>query len=377
MITVGHEFIDAVRPLLDGLSDGICIADAEGKLLYANHAAARLLGQDAASFESRTICDALCGRLASHDACCAAECPLRRPGGPQDAITFSGKYRPAERDERGGGAAGAEGSRDLRVRCLRVRLPHAERHFLILEDVSSEAEIERRHEEWRQMLAHDLRAPLTNALGALRAIDELGAGHALTGDDVELAQIGVRACRRIEEIIDTYLAVARLEAAAMPVRPSAVDAGALAGVLVQEHLARAKARRLTLRTTAPRGLLARADPELLRRALTNLLDNALKFTPEGGKVRVSAFAEGGRILLRVEDTGPGIPPSDLPRVFDRFYQGERRARGVGLGLGLTFCREAMELMGGEVTAESRPGVGSAFTLKLPRARADEAPGRGS
>ncbi|MDE2489508.1 MAG: PAS domain-containing sensor histidine kinase [Elusimicrobia bacterium] len=375
MIAAGHEFIDAVRPLLDGLSDGVCIADAEGKLLYANHAAARLLGQDAASFESRTICDALCGRLASHDACCAAECPLRQPGGPQDSITFQGKYRPAERGERGGDVSD-EASRDLRVRCLRVRLPHAERHFLILEDVSAEAELERRHEEWRQMLAHDLRAPLTNALGALRAIDELGTGHALTDDDVELAQIGVRACRRIEEIIDTYLAVARLEAAAMPVSLSAVDAGALARALAEEHLARAKTRRLTLRTTAPRGLLARADPELLRRALTNLLDNALKFTPEGGEVRVSAFAEGGRILLRVEDTGPGIPAADLPRVFDRFYQGERRGRGAGLGLGLTFCREAMELMGGEVAAESKPGLGSAFTLKLPRASADERPGGG-
>ena len=111
---------------------------------------------------------------------------------------------------------------------------------------------------------------------------------------------------------------------------------------------------------------------MLRRALTNLVGNALKFTPAGGRVRVTASRGDHAVLLRVSDDGPGISSRDLPHIFDRFYQGENNRKGHGLGLGLTFCRAALRAMGGEVIVESEEGKGSVFTLRIPAADVVEA-----
>ncbi len=356
------ELIDALRPLFDCLTDGMCIADDAGRLLYANDAAGRLLGRGAAQVQPHAICDLLCGSLEGPEDD-AAQCPLRRPG-PEDGVTFRGKYSPPAQIQRGGLYPGLVTGRDLRVRCQRVRSPRGESHFILIEDISDEAARERREEEWRNTLAHDLRVPLTNALGALRAMEDLGVGHALGEDDLELIRVGVRACRRIEGLIEIFLEVARLEAGGMPVHPELLDAARLTRECAADSAAAARSRRLELEVSAPERLDASADPDLLRRALMNLLDNALKFTPSGGRVKVEASSRAEAVLIRVSDNGPGIAPEDLPRVFDRFYQGGGR-RGVGLGLGLTFCRAALRAMNGDILVESKAGEGSAFTLMLP------------
>lgn len=350
------DFLEALRPLFDCLTDGFCIADADGRLLYANAAAGRMLGPSAQDAGRSSICDILCagleGRLGMK-----ASCPLRIPRGTQDAATFAGKYRPSDRD--------------LRVRCLRVRQPKVERHFLIIEDVTSQAEAGRRQEEWRQMLAHDFRAPLTIMHGVLRTIADLGAGHALDQGDIELIESGVRNSRRLDDLIESYLETTRLEDGAMPVRLVDVDVDLLIEGIVDDEADSARTHGLALAAGAPSGLTARADPELLRRAVTNLVGNALKFTPAGGKVAVSSARGEGGVLIRVSDDGPGIPPGELPHIFDRFYQGKNHKRGHGLGLGLTFCRAATRAMGGEITVETEEGKGSTFTLRLQQASATE------
>lgn len=340
------EFLTALQPLFDCLTDGVCIADADGRLLYANAAAGRLLGPGASAAADSTICRLLCDEL---EGASLSNCPLKVPRGAVDALTCKGRYRPS--------------GRDLRVRCLRVRLPGRERRFLILEDVTALAEDGRRREEWRQMLAHDFRSPLTIMHGALRSIEDLGPGHALDTHDLELIRNGVRNSRRLNDLIESYLDTARMEEGAMPVRAEAVDAGALLRGLLADEAETARKKGLRLEPCGPASLSAFADPELLRRALLNLVDNAVKFTPPGGRIRAWAESAGGRTLLKVEDDGPGIPACDLPRIFDRFYRGEGRA--PGLGLGLTFCRGAMRAMGGEISVDSAEGRGSVFTLSLP------------
>lgn len=342
-----------LRPLLDGLSDGVCIADAGGKLIYANAAAGRLLGLSPEQAESATICSLLCERL---DGPGGAACALRRPG-PEDSITFEGVY----------GGASVEGGKDLRVRCLRARRPHGERHFLIIEDASERAEAERRQEDWRSMFAHDLRSPLTNVLGVLRDIQDKGVGHCVSSRDVEMIRLAARSCGRVTDLLEAYLTVARMKAGSMPVHVAVFELGAFVRECAVEEAVKALERGRALECDAPDGLWARADPELLRRALTNLVDNALKFTMSGGRVRVSARADGPWAEIRVEDDGPGIAAGDLPHVFERFFQARDVSRGTGFGLGLTFCREALRAMGGEAAAESEPGRGSVFTLRVPAA----------
>ncbi|MEK7325039.1 MAG: PAS domain-containing protein [Chloroflexota bacterium] len=142
---MASDYLDALRPLFDCLSDGICVADATGRLLYANAAAGELLGPKSEDASSVAICDLLC---AGFEGCCVKDgnsCPLRIPRGKQNSMTFKGRYAPT--------------NRELRLRCLRVRLPSLERHFLIIEDVTAQAEAGKQREAWRQMLAHDFRSP--------------------------------------------------------------------------------------------------------------------------------------------------------------------------------------------------------------------------
>lgn len=347
------EFLDALRPLFDCLTDGVCVSDSEGRLLYANAAAGRLLGPAAEEAVKTAICGPLCGGI--EGASCgkdAGGCPLKMHRGPADAVTYMGKHT----------ASG----HDVRVRCLRVPFRDGERHFVIVEDDSAEAELRRQKHEWRQMLAHDVRNPLSIALGALRLVEDMGAGHVLASGDIELVQNGARNCRRIEALIESYLETERLVEGSAPVHPAVVDVSAMIRALIAEHAAGAAARGLALTGGAPDGLTVSADPELLRRALTNLLDNALKFTPSGGRVVVDAYNGDGPVLLRVADDGPGIAARDLPRLFDRYYQGANGERHHGLGLGLAFCRASLRAMGGEASVESEEGKGSVFSLKLPK-----------
>jgi signal transduction histidine kinase len=351
------DFIDSLRPLFDCLTDGFCIADAEGRLLYANAAAGALLGPAASEAGMNTICNLLCEGLAGTCSETASTCPLKVARGSADAVTFKGNYGPT--------------GRDLRVRCMRVRQPSIERHFLVIEDVTTQAEVGRHKEEWRQMLAHDFRNPLTIMHGVMRAIEEHGVGHALTQSDLVLLESGVRNSRRLDNLIESYLETSRLEEGGMPVHAAPVDVDRLIRELITEETSDPRSHGLQLTSGAASALTALADPDLLRRALTNLIGNALKFTPQGGRIQVTASVDERSVLISVSDDGPGISAKDLPHIFDRFYQGESSKKGHGLGLGLTFCRAASRAMGGDVIVESEEGKGSVFTLKLPAAVAAE------
>ncbi|MBI3564825.1 MAG: PAS domain-containing protein [Elusimicrobia bacterium] len=347
------ESIDGLRPLLDSLTDGVCIADESGKLLYANAAAGELLGVGEKEAVESALCGLLCGRLEGVD---HANCPLKQPGGAEDSVTFEGQYD-----------AGPD-RRNLRVRCLRVRRARGERHFVIIEDTRREAELARRQDDWRHMFAHDLRSPLTNVLGVLRMVQEKGAGAAMGERDLEMIALAVRSCERIKSLLESYLTVARMGEGSVPVSLSPTDVGALVKQCFDEEKGVAADKQRTLECggacVGGEGCWAATDRELLHRVLLNLLDNALKFTMTGGVVHVSVRQEDGWVAIRVADDGAGIPAADLPHIFERFYQAKGVPRGVGFGLGLTFCREALRAMGGEIDAESQVGKGSAFTVRV-------------
>lgn len=354
-----------LRTFLEGLADGVCLSDDAGKVVFANRAARALLGRAEPLKASNRICDLFCKRMSVQAENSPANCPLRVPGRPEDAATFRGRL-PAR--ARPGKAAEPDAGLELRVRGLRLGGKRLENcHMILLEDVAPEAASEKRREDWRGMVAHDLRSPLTNVIGALRMLEELPEGHPLGAHDRELVGFGVRAALKIRALVDEYLDVARLESGTMHMSLACVDTARLAREAAAEIREQARAAGIEVRLDIPDSLYCEGDPAILPRVLQNLLDNALKFTPYGGRVTLAVDCRGGEALLRVADTGRGIAAAELPHIFDRFYQGEGPGRRKGLGLGLTFCREALQAMNGDVCVESTPGKGSVFTIRLPLA----------
>ena len=231
-------------------------------------------------------------------------------------------------------------------------------------------DLERRQEEQRSLthlIVHDLRTPLTSILGALRVVIDNDYQADLLH---EMLPMAIHASDTMMGLINDLLDVAKMESSIPDLDLQPVSVGEIMAQVRELTLGAATERGLELDMTPPHPPLeVEADAGFLRRALTNLVGNALKFTYEGG-VRVWAEpAAEGFIALRVQDTGPGIPPEALDRIFEKFGQVEQPpgAPRVGTGLGLTFVKLATESMGGHVEVESELDHGSTFSVYLPRA----------
>jgi signal transduction histidine kinase len=244
-----------------------------------------------------------------------------------------------------------------------------DKRLTIIEDATAERDLERHKEDWRNMIAHDLRNPLTNIFGTLRLLEDETPEGTFSPEETRMLGAAVRACRRMLELLNLYLDVAKLDAGLMTPHEEDVDLAELAKRAADEQEVAAREKGVALVASVAPGTAARADAALLSRVVQNLLGNALKFTGKGGRVEIAArrTADGG-VELCVTDNGRGIPAEDFPRIFDRFYQSESRHAGrtEGTGLGLTFCREAVMAMKGRIYVQSIPGLGTQFVISLPR-----------
>ncbi|HYO76731.1 MAG TPA: PAS domain-containing sensor histidine kinase [Thermoanaerobaculia bacterium] len=217
------------------------------------------------------------------------------------------------------------------------------------------------------MMSHDLRTPLTAISGHA---DLLGAGlhGALAHDQQYVVQRIREASRDLARMIDDVLSFAQLDSGQVAMRPQRVSmkvAFARAEAMVHMRLEQAK---LSFSSTCDDETIVTADPDRLQQILLNLLTNAIKFTAAGGSIIVACERDGEKVLIRVRDTGSGIPPQQLERVFDPFVQLDtpvHNATQRGIGLGLAISRDLARAMDGELTADSTPGEGSVFTLELP------------
>jgi len=206
-------------------------------------------------------------------------------------------------------------------------------------------------------VSHELKTPLTAIRGYAEALAD-GAASAEEAGPVIRDE-----AERLERLVQDLLDLARLEQRRFSIRSEVVELASIVRSAVERAAPAATELGVELTGEAAEGALALADPERLLQAVSNLVENALRSTPAGGRVWVRA--EGSAI--RVEDTGPGLSPEDLPRAFDRFYLHDRYGgdRTVGSGLGLAIVRELTEAMGGTVTAARRPEGGSIFTIEVP------------
>jgi len=227
-------------------------------------------------------------------------------------------------------------------------------------------EADRLKDEFLAMLAHELRNPLAPIRNALHIMKQPAADGAMVGQVRDMAE---RQVQHMARILDDLLDVSRISRGRIELRREAVDVAAVISRTVEAVRPVIEDRRHELTVSLPAGpLRVEADSTRLEQVLTNLLNNAAKYTDPGGHVGLTAEREGGEVVLRVKDTGIGIAPDMLPRIFDLFVQAERRldrAQG-GIGIGLTLVKKLVELHGGTVGAHS-PGVGrgSEFVVRLP------------
>ncbi len=223
-------------------------------------------------------------------------------------------------------------------------------------------------------VSHDLRTPLTSIQGFSQAIAE---GVAADPEAARrAAQIIHDEAARLHRMVESLLDLARIEADRMTMRQHAVELGEILQVVGESLQVKAQEKGVHLALHVPPDLpRIPGDGDRLAQVFTNLLDNAVKHTPEGGNVTLYADADAYGIVVVVEDSGEGIPPQDLPRIFERFYQVDKSResnRRSGMGLGLAITKQIVEAHGGTIQVASKLGEGTIFTVQLPFSAPDTA-----
>lgn len=242
--------------------------------------------------------------------------------------------------------------------------------MIVLRDTTDEYQVTQTRELLTETLVHDLRSPVSAVVGALDVINEALTTNMPGKTDVmeQAVQVAKRGAQRLLGLVESLLDIARLQSGEMEIITARVNLRTLAAGAVNDFLSQSQDYGLILRNeideTIPH---ASADHHKVQRVITNLVDNALNFTPAGGQVVISADLKGDNMVaVRVSDSGPGVPEEYRTQIFNRFTQipglkGRRR----GSGLGLTFCRLAIEAHGGKIWVEPRAGGGSDFVFMLP------------
>ena len=212
--------------------------------------------------------------------------------------------------------------------------------------------------------SHELRTPLTVLQLELEGIAQNYRGEAALGDQIGSA---LEETQRMSRIVESLLAISRLDAGEVKMEKIHIDLGELAASTVNEMALLADEKSIRLRTHGTVGVQVEGDRTRLQQVIVNLIDNAIKYTQEGGEVQISARKEETIAVLEVSDNGPGIPAECLPHVFERFYRADKarsRASG-GAGLGLSIVKAICAAHGGDVEVSSQDGRGSSFRVELP------------
>ena len=331
--------VDQAASLLDHLVEGTVLVDGNRTVRWLNAAARRMLP--------------------------SIEQPIGRP--LVEVIRDHRLDALAERARSSGEDLLIEIELPVSSRSLQVRaIPLAQDQVaLLMVDMTRLRYLETVRQQFVANLSHEIRTPLA---GLDLAAQTLSGQLPAEGDTRLFIDRVIQESHRLQAILLNLTQLAALDAEGIEVERAPFGAGELVSELVERYQPRASVAGLELRAE-----LAEADLQILGdrgktdQALQNIVDNALKFTP-AGEVVVTTRSDGARVEIAVRDTGPGIPPRDLPRVFERFYKVDRARGGQpGSGLGLSIARHLVELQGGTIVAESSPGTGTVVRVRLPRA----------
>jgi NtrC-family two-component system sensor histidine kinase KinB len=239
----------------------------------------------------------------------------------------------------------------------------------IVRDIAERAELDELRSDLTSMLFHDMRSPLGNVISSLQLLNDPPPADETVRS---LLTISLRSARRLSRMIDSLLDLRRLEEGRATIRRTRVSLAALAAEAVEEAQPVAEGKGIILQMAIPLTLpTVEADSDMIRRVISNLLDNAVKYTPGGGSIKLIAEPSGDAVDFSVVDTGPGIPAEERHRIFDKYSRIERIGAPKGLGLGLAFCRLAVKAHGGRIWVDSPPEGGAAFRFCLPLKAAAE------
>lgn len=338
------------QALVETIPDGVLLADDAGKILYCNHAALSLLGIPKlapevslpASVANPAFQPVLARTMASADKLLKLEASVPHPSGqglpPRTYLVISAQFLLATLKRPG--------------------------RVIVLRDITTEKEMENTKQTFFQMITHDMRAPLSSILGYAQCLGKMAPK---TPESDNCLETILRSTRRLNGMIEDILNMTKMERGDMTLQLQDLEAGGLIERVRESHVPEAARRKVSLSAEPPQHRTEfSGDPVLLERVMTNLLGNALKFTPAGGSIRLYCRAGNGEVRFTVEDTGPGIPADKLQMVFEKYAQMEEH-RNLGFGLGLAMCKMAVELHEGRIWVESEPGKGSKFIFTLPAA----------
>jgi len=346
-----------LRAVLGGMSEAGIAVDRRQRLLFANESADRLF-----DLGPRAMGRLLAERIRSPQVQRALDAALTKSEPYRGEVTLPGRD-----------ALEPAAARVLDVRGTLLPGSPPAGAVLVFHDVTELRRLERMRQDFVANVSHELKTPLASIKAYAETLLD-GALHDEAVNTRFLGQIADQA-DRLDRLILDLLSLARLESGEEPYELRPVSLAPVVRASVEAHFDHAAAKNLSLSLdfgSLDEQTLVRADEEALRQIFDNLIDNAVKYTPEGGRVSVSCRSsdDAQTVLVEVADTGIGIPREDLPRVFERFYRVDKaRSRELGgTGLGLAIVKHTAHCLGGNVTVSSRLGAGSRFTVRLPRLR---------
>lgn len=334
-----------VRAIFDTIREGAVIASAAGAIVGFNAAAERMFGYALHEVLGRPFADLIA-----------------------DAATPQASLATGEGRRREVAAVRSDGTGfPVEISVSPVAVDGEPLYVAILQDITERKRIAQVQSELVASVGHDLRAPLTSILGALRLIN----GGALDPEKSrEMLGIAERNGRRLMRLITDLLDLERINAGMIAFHPAPCDLAAVLRQCVENHRPQIEAKGVTVAWALPDGPLdVEGDADRLAQVATNILANAVRFSPPGGEIAIRAGADADRVRVEIADRGPGIPGDFLPVMFDRFQQVAsrvRRADAEGSGLGLSIVRALVELHGGRVGALSPPGAGATVYFEVPR-----------
>jgi len=343
----------------EAISDGVCLLDADGRILRANAVFARLAGIESGALAGRRLRDIIAG--------------LDTNVGPASRVIYElergGRWLRMRIDPVRDADGGAEGAVCIVADVTDAKLAERARQDLLRSERAARTAAEaanRAKDEFLAVVSHELRTPLTAMLGwsSMLRPDDLATEKARRAFDVV-----VRNTRMQAQLVDDLLDVSRIVSGKLSLEIGVVNVSRIVDGALDAVRSAALAKGIEVRASVEGTLRPIAgDAARLQQVVSNLVSNAVKFTPKGGRVDVAVRAEPDAVTIEVRDTGIGIAPEVLPRIFERFQQGDassRRSQG-GLGLGLAIVRHLTAMHHGSVVAASEgPGKGATFTLRLP------------
>src|SRR5467141_3509572 len=340
-----------VNKSLRSVGDGLLVAGMGGQIVFVNRRATEILGMK----ERSLLGSSLMGRLGQPEKTM-----------PETLERLLVDRATVERETTFGGSS----AKHFILRLSPVCENGEDRGAVVgivasLSDITKQRELQQMKTEVMSLVTHELRTPLT----AIQGMSEVLAQFDVDPDRRREMHLAINEeSKRLARMIDEYLDITRLEAGARPLRKAPLRVQPLVERVLLLLGPLASSHSIPLTTEFDKDLpVVIADPDLLAQAVTNVIANAIKYSPPSEEIRVSVRTDGSDLRIEVEDKGYGIAPENVKRIFEKFYRvphGEHTDE-PGTGLGLTFVREIMDAHGGYVTVESELGVGSTFILRLP------------